>query len=143
MLCDDILVMQLIKDTLEFDLAKKIRRRGNSKKVVRGHKYILCYSRSDELTLNQKSNRSIGHIHIKKWKQGKNKNKHVLKNGKLYFVNNDIIRRVFGKYEKGIEKRCEYENLLKFRGKKLVSGEYILDKAKNGMHLHLPSWRSC
>ncbi|CAG8666666.1 2100_t:CDS:1, partial [Ambispora gerdemannii] len=139
LLCDEIFSDTTNKGYVGTLIWQRKSGGGNSKKIVRGHEYILCYSRSDELTLTQKSNRSIGHV--KKWKQG-NKNKYVSKDGKLYFVNDDIIRRVFGKYEKGIERRCEYENLLKFRGEKLkkevdeklVSGEYILNKAKNGMH---------
>src|SRR4051794_25784257 len=71
---------------------------GNSRKVVRGHEYILCYSKNNQFTLTQKSNIEK---HFKKYKQGVETNKYVLKNEKLYFVNDDIIRRVFGKYEKG------------------------------------------
>jgi adenine-specific DNA-methyltransferase len=113
---------------------------GNSKKVVRGHDYILSYSNSDELTLTQKGDKTIEHI--KKFKSGKAKDRYVQKDGKLYFINDDVVRRVFGKYEKGTERRCEYENLIKYKGNdikkeidsKLKSGELILKKAKNGLH---------
>ena len=113
---------------------------GNSKKVDRGHDYIICYSNSDNLTLTQRGDKAIEHI--KKFQSGKAKDRYLVKNGKLYFVNDDVIRRVFGKYKKGTERRCEYENLLKYKGKKikdevdkkLSSGEYILKKIKNGMH---------
>jgi len=113
---------------------------GNSKKVVRGHDYVLCYSNSDELTLTQKGDKAVEHI--KKFESGKAKDKYVMKDGKLFFINDDIVRRVFGKYEKGMERRCEYENLIKFKGKagkeevdnKLAQGEYILKKTKNNMH---------
>jgi adenine-specific DNA-methyltransferase len=144
LLCDEIFSDTTNKGYVGTLIWQRAKGGGSSKKVVRGHEYILCYSRSDELTLTQKGDKSVEHI--KKWKQEKNKikikNKYILKNGKLYFVNDDIIRRVFGKYEKGIERRCEYENLLKFKDEKvkkdvdekLTSGEYILNKAKNGMH---------
>lgn len=113
---------------------------GNSKKVVRGHDYILSYSNSDELTLTQKGDKTIEHI--KKFKSGKAKDRYVQKDGKLYFINDDVVRRVFGKYEKGTERRCEYENLIKYKGNdvkkeidsKLKSSELILKKAKNGLH---------
>ncbi len=113
---------------------------GNSKKVVRGHDYVLCYSNSDDLTLTQKGDKAIEHI--RKFQSGKVKDRYLMKEGKLYFINDDVIRRVFGKYKKGTERRCEYENLLKYKGKKikdevdkkLADGEYILKKAKNGMH---------
>ena len=113
---------------------------GNSKKVVRGHDYVLCYSNSDDLTLTQKGDKAIEHI--RKFQSGKAKDKYVMRNGRLYFINDDVIRRVFGKYKKGDERRCEYENLLKFKSKKnkeeidekLTKGEYILKKTHNGMH---------
>lgn len=113
---------------------------GNSKKVVRGHDYVLCYSNSDDLTLTQKGDKAIEHI--RKFQSGKAKDKYILRNRILYFINDDVVRRVFGKYKKGIERRCEYENLLKFKGKKVKDeidkkfkkGEYILKKAHNGMH---------
>jgi len=113
---------------------------GNSKKIVRGHDYVLCYSNSDDLTLTQKGDKAIEHI--RKFQSGKVKDRYLIKEGKLYFINDDVIRRVFGKYKKGTERRCEYENLLKYKGKKikdevdkkLADGEYILKKAKNGMH---------
>src|SRR3954447_13322177 len=85
LLCDEIFSDTTNKGYVGTLIWQRAKGGGNSKKVVRGHEYILCYSKNDELTLTQKGNKSIEHI--KKWKQGKNKNKYILKNGKLYFVN--------------------------------------------------------
>jgi adenine-specific DNA-methyltransferase len=142
LLCDEIFSDTANKGYIGTLIWQRAKGGGNSKKVVRGHEYVLCYSRSDELTLTQKGDKSIEHI--KKWKAGKekSKDKYIYKDGKLYFVNDDVVRRVFGKYEKGTERRCEYENLLKFKGEKvkqevdekLASGEYILKKIPSGLH---------
>lgn len=140
LLCDDIFSDTANKGYVGTLIWQRAKGGGNSKKVVRGHEYILCYSRDDELTLTQKGDKSVEHI--KKWKSGKAKDKYILKDKKLYFINDDVIRRVFGKYEKGTERRCEYENLEQFKGKKvkqevdqkLVSGEYILKKITGGKH---------
>lgn len=142
LLCDEIFSDTANKGYIGTLIWQRAKGGGNSKKVVRGHEYILCYSRTDDLTLTQKGDKSIEHI--KKWKAGKEKSKekYIFQDGKLYFINDDVIRRVFGKYEKGTERRCEYENLLKFKGEKvkqevdekLASGEYLLKKSADGKH---------
>lgn len=140
LLCDTIFSDTANKGYVGTLIWQRAKGGGNSKKVVRGHEYILCYSRSDELTLTQKGDKELEHI--KKWKSGKAKDKYVLKDKKLYFLNDDVVRRVFGKYEKGTERRCEYENIVRFKGEKvkkevdakLASGEYVLKKAKSGLH---------
>lgn len=140
LLCDEIFSDTANKGYVGTLIWQRAKGGGNSKKVVRGHEYVLCYSRSDELTLTQKGDKELEHI--KKWKSGKAKDKYVVKDKKLYFLNDDAIRRVFGKYEKGTERRCEYENLIRFKGEKvkkdvdakLASGEYVLRKMKSGLH---------
>jgi adenine-specific DNA-methyltransferase len=140
LLCDEIFSDTANKGYIGTLIWQRAKGGGNSKKVVRGHEYVLCYSKSDELTLTQKGDKEIEHV--KKWKSGKGKGKYVVKDKKLYFINDDVIRRVFGKYEKGTERRCEYENLIRFKGEKvkkevdakLASGEYILKKIANGKH---------
>lgn len=140
LLCDEIFSDTANKGYIGTLIWQRAKGGGNSKKVVRGHEYILCYSRSDELTLTQKGDKELEHI--KKWKSGKGKDKYVVKDKKLYFINDDVIRRVFGKYEKGTERRCEYENLVRFKGEKvkkdvdakLASGEYTLKKVAGGKH---------
>ncbi len=137
LLCDEIFNEENFIGNLIWQRAKG---GGNSKKVVRGHEYILCYTRNSELTLTQQGDKSVEHF--KKYKSGKMNERYVFKKNKLYFVNDDVVRRVFGKYEKGIERRCEYENLLKFKGEKIKreidekikNDEYLLKKNKEGLH---------
>jgi len=139
-LCDNIFSDTTNKGYIWTLIWQRAKGGGNSKKVVKGHEYVLCYSLDDELTLTQKWDKSLAHI--RKWKKGKAKDKYIIKEQKLYFINDDFIRRVFGKYKKWTERRCEYENLLKFKSEllksdvdeKLSSGEYILKKNSNGMH---------
>jgi len=140
LLCDEIFSNTASKGYIGTLIWQRAKGGGNSKKVVRGHEYILCYCKSDDLTLTQKGDKAIEHY--KKYKAGKLKDKYVMKEGKLYFVNDDIIRRVFGKYKRGTERRCEYENLLKFKGEKvkkeidekIAKGEYILKQNGGGYH---------
>lgn len=140
LLCDQIFSDTSGKGYIGTLIWQRAKGGGNSKKVVRGHDYVLCYSKSDNLTLMQRGDKAVEHF--KKYKSGKTKDRYVQKDGVLYFVNDDVIRRVFGKYEKGTERRCEYENLLKFKGAKtkadvdqrLAEGEYVLKKAPGGMH---------
>jgi len=140
LLCDEIFSDVSGKGYIGTLIWQRAKGGGNSKKVVKGHEYILCYSRSDELTLTREGDKSSEHF--KRYRSGKVKGKYIFKSNKLYFINDDIIRRVFGKYEKGTERRCEYENLLKFKGEKLKkevdekieNGEYILKEITNGNH---------
>lgn len=109
---------------------------GNAKKVVVGHEYILCYS-NKAITLTQKN---LKHLN-KDYKKSK---KYLEKNGKIYFINDDTVRKFFGKYPKGVERRCEYEDLLKYKNKlfkedvdeKISLGEYILIKNPNNPNRH-------
>lgn len=140
LLCDEIFSDVSGKGYIGTLIWQRAKGGGNSKKVVKGHEYILCYSKSDDLTLTHEGDKSSEHF--KKYKSGKAKGKYIFKENKLYFINDDIIRRVFGKYEKGTERRCEYENLLKFKGEKLKkevdekieSEEYLLKRNTNGSH---------
>ena len=59
---------------------------GNAKTIVKGHDYILCYTKDSELILTQKSNRAEGHI--QKWESGKHQDKYIVRNNRLYFLNN-------------------------------------------------------
>ena len=113
---------------------------GNAKEIVRGHEYIVVYKKIAEfdLSLTQQGAKSDDHLERAK----KKSDKYIEKNGVLYFINDDVIRRVFGKYKKGEERRCEYEDLLIFKNQKvkdeidakIASGEYMLKKNKNGKH---------
>lgn len=105
---------------------------GNAKGIVSGHDYILVFKKSDKkiTLLKEKS--------VQK--------KIITKNGKNYILNDDFIRKIFGKYNNGkknSERRCLYEELEEYKGadfkkevdRKLKSGEYVLipykDKKKH------------
>lgn len=98
----------------------------NAKKIVKGHEYILCYSKV-ERTLTQKNEK---HKNI----NYENSEKYIKKWDDIYFINDDVVRKVFWKYESWIERRCEYEDLLIYKNikvkneidEKLKNGEYIL-----------------
>jgi len=140
LLCDEILggvANQNYVGTLVWQRAKG---GGNSKKIVRGHEYILVYCKGSNQRLTQAGNKASEHL--KKANNPKYKDKYVKKDGIIYFINDDAVRRVFGKYEKGTERRCEYENLLTYKSQKvkdevdelLARGEYVLLKQKSGLH---------
>lgn len=140
LLCDEIfggVSNQNYVGTLVWQRAKG---GGNSKKIVRGHEYILVYCKGSNQRLTQAGNKASEHL--KKANNPKYKDKYVKKDGIIYFINDDVVRRVFGKYEKGTERRCEYENLLKFKSQKvkdevdelITKGEYVLLKQKTGLH---------
>ena len=98
---------------------------GQAKYIYEGHEYILCYC---------KSKKNISGLYTIDNKKGSDI---IEKDGKIYRINDDIIRAVFGKYEKGTERRCHYEDILKVKGKKkfnevrekIKTGEYILKKS--------------
>lgn len=108
----------------------------NAKKVVKGHEYILCYSRVQK-TLTQK-NEKHKNVNYKK------SEKYIQKWNEIYFINDDIIRKVFGKYESWVERRCEYEDLLVYKNEKIKAEvdekikkwEYILKANPNNPNKH-------
>ena len=104
---------------------------GQAKYIVKGHDYILVYSNNiDQIKLGRKKV-----IQQKTYKI----------NGELYIKNNDVVRKVFGKYDKssGTDRRCFYEELLKYKGEKkkneiddkIKSGELFLEENSKGMHI--------
>lgn len=113
---------------------------GNAKDVVRGHEYVAVYKKSPNkaISLTQQGDKVVNHRKT----FAKHPEKYIEKDGTLYFLNDDVIRRVFGKYTRGEERRCEYEDLLKYKSQKvkddvdarLASGEYVLKKNKSGKH---------
>lgn len=61
-----------------------------------------------------------------------------------YLINDDVIRKQFGKYDKALgDRRCFYEEIVKYKGKakkaevdtKLAQGEYFLEKRQDGLHV--------
>jgi len=113
---------------------------GNAKDLVRGHDYILVYKKTTnvKIVLSQKGDKANFHFQRHK----KYPKDYVIKNRILYFKNDDVIRKVFGKYQKGTERRCEYEDILKLKGRrvkdevdlKLRTGLYMLRKNNKGKH---------
>lgn len=103
---------------------------GQAKQIVKGHDYIVCYSR----------NESSG-VTLRRSKVGEQKTINI--DGTEYLRNDDYIRKSFGKYDKSLgDRRCFYEEIEKYKGKAkkdeidalLSSGEIKLEKNKHGMH---------
>jgi len=111
---------------------------GIAQEVVRGHDYILVYKRTldTDVFLTQRGDKTLHHLERAK----KHPEEYITRAGVLYFLNDDVVRKVFGKYERGNERRCEYEDLLIYKDKKkkeeidakLKSGEYVLKKNPAG-----------
>ena len=102
---------------------------GQAKYIVKGHDYILVYGRNIEKVI----------LARKKIIQKPT----TIIEGEKYIVNDDIIRKVFGKYDKSLgDRRCFYEELEKYKGKakkeeidrKIQTGELFLIENKFNMH---------
>jgi len=102
---------------------------GQAKHIVKGHDYILVYSsNSDALNLARKKV-------IQK--------KVETVNGVDYIINDDVVRKVFGKYDKSMgDRRCFYEELLQYKGEakkkeideNIKNGKLFLRLNDSGMH---------
>ena len=102
---------------------------GQAKHIVKGHDYILVYSKKDDmLELARKKVVQKSTVEI---------------NGETYIVNDDVVRKVFGKYDKSLgDRRCFYEELEKYKGKEkkeeiereIKNGNLFLQENKYGMH---------
>lgn len=102
---------------------------GQAKYIVKGHDYILVYGKNlKNITLARKKIIQKPTTTI---------------NGEQYIINDDIIRKVFGKYDKSLgDRRCFYEELEKYKGKakkeevdrKLRTGELFLIENRFNMH---------
>lgn len=81
---------------------------GQAKYFYEGHEYILIYAKNKtalipflkdkKITINQKNI--------------------LTENGKYYYMEDDFLRKVHGKYESGEERRCHYEDILRLKGQK-------------------------
>ncbi len=104
---------------------------GQAKQVVKGHDYILAYlKRVDSGVVLRR---------VKVVQQNV-----IIRDGKEYLRNDDVVRKTFGKYDKTLgDRRCFYEELEKLKGAdkkkeiddKLKNGEFVLEKHENGMHV--------
>lgn len=102
---------------------------GQAKHIVKGHDYILVYSsNSDALNLTRKKviQKKVETI-----------------NGVDYIINDDVVRKVFGKYDKSMgDRRCFYEELLQYKGEAkkkeidedIKNGKLFLRLNDSGMH---------
>ena len=126
-LMDDIFGRQNFIGTLIHQRAKG---GGQAKYIVKGHDYVTLFAKklSKDVVLSRE-----------KVIQGKI----IVKNGKEYILNDDVLRKVFGKYDKSLnDRRCFYEEILQYKDqtkkdeidKKLKNGEYFLQKNKFGMN---------
>jgi len=102
---------------------------GNAKHIVKGHDYITIYVKN----LSDK-NKFIREKVIQA--------KVVEIDGKSYIRNDDVVRKVFGKYDTSAgDRRCFYEELGKYKNEKQIleinnkikSGEYVLEDFGNGL----------
>ena len=102
---------------------------GQAKYIVKGHDYILVYAKV------------IANINLARKKVIQKKVEEI--NGELYIINDDIIRKVFGKYDKSLgDRRCFYEELLEYKGQSkkdevdslIKKGELFLRPNEYGMH---------
>ena len=104
---------------------------GNAKGIVTGHDYILVYQRNFPI-----KNFLGDKVDPKRF----GKDKIVERNGNKFFINDDIVRKVFGKYEEGVERRCYFEELGKYKNDKQIKEikdkiedkEYFLLEQNNG-----------
>lgn len=104
---------------------------GNAKHIVKGHDYITIFAR--KLSENHKFIRE-------KVIQAK-----VIEiDGNFYLRNDDVVRKVFGKYDTSLgDRRCFYEELEKYKNEKQIkeinekieSKEYVLEDFGNGMRV--------
>ncbi|QTF73356.1 site-specific DNA-methyltransferase [Arthrobacter woluwensis] len=102
---------------------------GNARHVVRGHDYALVVA---------KSLRSLPPLRRDKVVQGRVEEI----DGVRYLVDDDVIRKTFGKYEPGAERRCLYEELVEYKGEakkrevdeRIARGELFLLPWGGGKH---------
>ena len=102
---------------------------GQAKYIVKGHDYI--------------------HICLRSANSGATLSRRKVVQGKVYEVNgvrclknDDVVRKQFGKYDRGTERRCFYEELEDIKGRKkkeeidskLARGELFLELNASGMH---------
>lgn len=98
---------------------------GLAKQVIKGHDYCLVYAKNiSQFTPLAKPKDVRGKI--------------VEHEGKKYWIQEDWLRKEFGKYG-----NCHYEELLQYKGqsfkeeidKGIEKGEYVLIPKSNGMHI--------
>ena len=126
-ICDETLGSQNLVGILIHQRAKG---GGQAKHIVRGHDYILIYAKN------------INNVELSRPKIVQQKTYEI--NGETYIKNDDVVRKVFGKYDKSLgDRRCFYEELSIYKSQdkideieqKISTGEYFLEKNKEGFHV--------
>ena len=106
---------------------------GNAKGIITGHDHVLVYQKSKKPVLDFRGDEIGGRF---------SKDKIYKKDGKTFFIDDDVVRKVFGPYEAGTERRCHYEELVEYKNEreiakieaKIEQGEYMLVRQKSGKH---------
>lgn len=130
-ICDEIFGEENFINTIIWQRASG---GGNAKGIVTGHDYILVYQKDIKYIIDYKGDPID--------KSRFSKDKIVKIDGEECFINDDVIRKVFGKYDEGVERRCYYEELSEYKNVKQIkeiedkikSKEYFLIKQSNGKH---------
>lgn len=75
---------------------------GNAKNLVRGHDYILAIARDISVVAPLRRDKVV---------QGRTETI----GGIPYLIDDDVLRKTFGKYESGTERRCLYEEIVQYK----------------------------
>lgn len=97
LLCDNVFGADNFVGTIIHQRAKG---GGQAKHIVKGHDYIHVYSRK------------ISEAHISRKKEIEITPRMKLIDGRYFVKNDDVIRKSFGKYDKSMDRRCFYEELI-------------------------------
>jgi adenine-specific DNA-methyltransferase len=103
---------------------------GQANNIVKGHDYVLVYAKKLSTDVSITRQKVI---------QGKV----IKKDNKSYLLNDDVVRKKFGKYDSGIDRRCAYEELSKYKNEsqiktieeKLKNKEYFLQENDKGLNI--------
>lgn len=98
---------------------------GMAKQVIKGHDYLFVYAKNISTFIPLGKPKDV-------------RGKIVQKDGKRYWIQEDWLRKEFGKYG-----NCHYEEILEYKGQDkldeinagIKNGEYVLIPKPNGMHI--------
>lgn len=102
---------------------------GQAKHIVKGHDYIVVANKDIDKCAPLRRDKVV---------QGRTE----VIDGREYLIDDDVVRKQFGKYDKNAgDRRCFYEQLLEYKGPEkkreiddaIASGEYFLEAWPNGM----------
>lgn len=128
-LCDEVFGESSFVGTLVHQRAKG---GGMAKHYVKGHDLIHVYSKSDKESAPRLSRPKVVQGHV------------VSRDGRDYLRDDDVLRKKFGKYDKGVERRCLYEEILEYHSeakkreidRRIEAGELVLEPFRDtGRHV--------